>query len=78
MSPNWQHWPGSVLYRVLSGLFGLLPEPAMRRTGEVLGRLLFYIAGDRRRMSIRHLRRVVGEGATPPVFTQREPIRIGE
>jgi KDO2-lipid IV(A) lauroyltransferase len=50
------------LYRVLSGLFGLLPEPAMRRTGEVLGRLLSYLAGDRRRMSIRHLKRVAGEG----------------
>jgi KDO2-lipid IV(A) lauroyltransferase len=55
-------WPAYVLYRVLSGLFGLLPEPAMRRTGELLGRILSYVAGDRRRMSIRHLQRVAGEG----------------
>ena len=58
-----RQWPGYILYRVLSGLCGLLPEPAMRSTGEVLGRLLSYVAGDRRRMSVRHLRRVVGEGA---------------
>ncbi len=54
---------GYVLYRILSGLFGLLPEPVMRRTGEGLGWLLSFVAGDRRRMSARHLRRVVGEGA---------------
>lgn len=55
-------WSGYILYRVLSGLFGLLPEPAMRRSGELLGRLLFHVAGDRRRMSMRHLRRVMGDG----------------
>lgn len=58
-----RQWGGYALYRVLSGLFGLLPEPAMRRTGEVLGRLLSYVAGDRRRMSVRHIKRVMGEDA---------------
>jgi KDO2-lipid IV(A) lauroyltransferase len=54
---------GYLLYRVLSGMFGLLPEPVMRRTGEVLGWLLSFVAGDRRRMSMRHLRRVAGNAA---------------
>lgn len=58
-----RYLPGYVLYRVLSGLFGLLPEPIMRRTGEGLGWLLSFVAGERRRMSARHLGRVVGEGA---------------
>ena len=55
--------PGYLLYRILSGLFGLLPEPVMRRTGEGLGWLLSFVAGERRRMSARHLGRVVGEEA---------------
>jgi len=58
-----KYLPGYLLYRALSGLFGLLPEPVMRRTGEGLGWLLSFVAGDRRRMSARHLRRVMGEGA---------------
>jgi KDO2-lipid IV(A) lauroyltransferase len=58
-----KYLPGYLLYRVLSGLFGLLPEPAMRRTGEGLGWLLSFVAGERRRMSARHLQRVTGEGA---------------
>ncbi|MCP4224911.1 MAG: hypothetical protein GY773_16360, partial [Actinomycetia bacterium] len=58
-----KYLPGYLLYRVLSGLFGLLPEPAMRRAGEGLGWLISLVAGDRRRMSMRHMRRVVGDGA---------------
>ncbi len=58
-----RYLPGYVLYRVLSVLFGLLPEPVMRRIGEGLGWLLSFVAGNRRRMSARHLGRVVGEGA---------------
>jgi KDO2-lipid IV(A) lauroyltransferase len=58
---RWRHLPGYLLYRVLSGLFGLLPEPVMRRSGEALGWLLSFVAGDRRRMSIRHLSRVTGD-----------------
>lgn len=55
-----KHLPGYLLYRVLSGLFGLLPEPAMRRSGQALGWLASFVAGDRRRMSIRHMQRVAG------------------
>lgn len=53
-------WPLYLVYRVFSGLFGLLPEPAMRRFGEAAGRLAWRLAGKRRRLVERHLGRVVG------------------
>jgi KDO2-lipid IV(A) lauroyltransferase len=53
-------WPLYLLYRGFSGLFGLLPEPAMRRAGQGIGRLVWYLAPGRRRLVQRHLRRVVG------------------
>ncbi len=53
-------WPLYVLYRGFSGLFGLLPEPLMRRFGEGAGRLAWRVAGSRRRLVERHLRRVTG------------------
>jgi len=56
-------WPLYLLYRVFSGLFGLLPEPVMRRAGEGVGRLAWYVAPGRRRLVQRHLRRVVGHDA---------------
>jgi KDO2-lipid IV(A) lauroyltransferase len=58
-----KYLPGYLLYRVLSGLFGLLPEPVMRKTGERLGWLLSFVAGERRAMSARHLQRVMGDNA---------------
>ena len=57
------HFPGYLLYRVLSGLFGLLPEPAIRRIGEGLGWALSFVAGGRRHMAERHMRRVAGPDA---------------
>jgi KDO2-lipid IV(A) lauroyltransferase len=54
---------GYWLYRVLAGLFGLLPEPAMRWTGERLGWLLSYFARDRMALLERHLARVLGSSA---------------
>ncbi len=57
--------PGYLLYRALTGVFGLLPEPMMRRAGEGLGWLLSWIAPKRRALLRRHLTRVVGpDGAT--------------
>jgi KDO2-lipid IV(A) lauroyltransferase len=56
---------GYVAYRVLSGLFGLLPEPAIRRIGYGLGYLSSYLARDRFGMAVRHQRRVLGDGADP-------------
>jgi phosphatidylinositol dimannoside acyltransferase len=55
--------PGYLLYRALSGLFGLLPEVAMRRTGEALGWALSFVVPRRRRLAERHMRRVLGPGA---------------
>jgi KDO2-lipid IV(A) lauroyltransferase len=58
-----------LLYRVLAGLFGLLPEPAVRRSGRGLGRLLSYVAGDRFALQQRHMRRVLGPGPTEDEVT---------
>lgn len=52
--------PGYLLYRVLSGLFGLLPAPAVRLTGRTLGTGLSYVAGKRMGLVRRHMRRVMG------------------
>ena len=54
---------GYLIYRSLSFVIGLLPEPAMRRAGEGIGYALSYIAVDRRRLVERNLSRVVGNGA---------------
>lgn len=52
---------GYAVYRVLAGLFGLLPEPVMRRLGYRVGWLLSFLGGDRFRMAQHHQRRVQGE-----------------
>lgn len=54
---------GFLVYRVFIGVLGVLPEPAMRRLGEWLGRGAWYIAPKRRRLVQRHLRRVLGPDA---------------
>ena len=48
---------GYVAFRVLSGLFGWLPEPVMRRIGYGLGYLTSYLARGRFSMAVRHQRR---------------------
>jgi KDO2-lipid IV(A) lauroyltransferase len=53
---------GYYAYRVLSGLFGLLPEPMMRRLGHAAGWIASFIARDRFAMAMRHQRRVLGPG----------------
>lgn len=62
-----RHWPGYVLFRALSGLFGLLPERAMRFVGESLGQLAFHLAKDRARMAARHMARVTGTSDPMPL-----------
>lgn len=59
--------PGYLLYRGLSGAFGLLPEPMVRGIGRALGRGLSHIAGDRLEMAKRHMRRVLGPDASDAV-----------
>ncbi len=51
---------GYLLYRVLSGLFGLLPAPAVRVTGRTIGTGLSRVAGKRMGLLRRHMRRVMG------------------
>lgn len=53
--------PGYLLYRALAGLFGLLPEPVMRRGGEALGAAGARLAGNRAALVRRHLTRVLGD-----------------
>jgi KDO2-lipid IV(A) lauroyltransferase len=62
---------GYVAYRVLSGLFGLLPEAVMRRLGYGLGYLFALCAGERRAMAERHQRRVLGAGADTTAAARR-------
>jgi KDO2-lipid IV(A) lauroyltransferase len=54
---------GYLAYRFFTAVLGVLPEWAMRRLGEGLGRLAWYIAPRRRRLVQRHLRRVLGNDA---------------
>jgi lauroyl/myristoyl acyltransferase len=53
---------GYLGYRLFSGLFGLLPEPVMRRVGYGLGWLVSFIARDRFAMAVRHQRRIQPDG----------------
>jgi len=62
---------GYLAYRAFDAVFGLLPEPVMRRTGEALGTLAFYLARRRRRLVQRHLRRVLGDDAALKSTTRR-------
>jgi phosphatidylinositol dimannoside acyltransferase len=51
---------GYYAYRALSGIFGLLPEPVMRRFGSGVGWAVSFVARERFRMAARHQRRVLG------------------
>jgi KDO2-lipid IV(A) lauroyltransferase len=52
--------PGYLAYRVMAGLFGLLPEPVMRRTGELLGFGASIISRKKSALVRKHLERVLG------------------
>ena len=63
------------IYRVLAALFGLLPEPVVRRLGRGVGKAATLVAKDRFAMAMRHQRRVQGDGidarrAAREVFAQ--------
>ncbi len=51
---------GYYAYRVLSGLFGLFPEPVVRRLGYSVGWIGSFVARKRFRMAVRHQARVAG------------------
>jgi KDO2-lipid IV(A) lauroyltransferase len=51
---------GYYIYRILSGLLALLPEPVMRRLGYSVGWLTSFVARRRFAMAVRHQTRVAG------------------
>lgn len=51
---------GYYAYRILSGVFGLLPEPVVRRLGFGLGWIGSFLARRRFAMAVRHQSRVAG------------------
>ena len=61
--------PGYLLYRALSGLFGLLPARAVRGTGRGIGFGLSFVAGTRMALLRRHMRRVLGGEPTDEQIT---------
>jgi KDO2-lipid IV(A) lauroyltransferase len=61
--------PAYLLYRFLSGLFGLLPARAVRATGRAAGKGASYIAKDRLLLVRRHMRRILGPGPTEDEIT---------
>jgi KDO2-lipid IV(A) lauroyltransferase len=50
------------VFRILSGIFGLLPEPVVRRLGYGLGWFGSFFARRRFAMAVRHQTRVAGTG----------------
>ncbi len=61
--------PGYLLFRVLSGLFGLLPAPVVRMTGRAMGTGLSHVARKRMSLLRRHMRRVMGPGPSEDEIT---------
>ena len=61
--------PGYLLYRALSGLFGLLPARAVRGTGRGVGFGLSFVAGKRMQLLRRHMRRVLGANPSEEEIT---------
>ncbi|HUG74394.1 MAG TPA: phosphatidylinositol mannoside acyltransferase [Acidimicrobiia bacterium] len=68
---------GYAVYRVLSGLFGLLPEPVMRRMGHGIGWAASFIARRRFAMAVRHQTRVLGSSADARRSARRVFIHYG-
>jgi KDO2-lipid IV(A) lauroyltransferase len=61
-------------YRAAAAVFGLMPEPLMRRVGRWIGSFVYSRAGRRQVMAIRHMTRVIGserevEGAAREAFS---------
>lgn len=56
---------GYLAYRIFSGVFGVLPEPVVRRLGWGLGYLVSFVARERFRMAVRHQRRALGGSGDP-------------
>lgn len=63
---------GYLVYRVLSGILGLLPEPVVRRLGYGIGWLASFVARRRFAMAVRHQGRV----AQTPIDARRAARRV--
>ena len=63
--------PAYLAVRFFVGLYGLLPEPVMRRLGRALGVLASYVAPSKRRMIERHQRRVQGDAIDATAAARR-------
>jgi KDO2-lipid IV(A) lauroyltransferase len=68
---------GYAVYRVLSSLFGLLPEAAMRRVGQSIGWVASFVARRRFAMAVRHQTRVLGSSADARRSARRVFIHYG-
>lgn len=55
---------GYLLYRALTGIFGVFPYGFVRRSGRWIGWLLSFVASDRLALARRHMRRVLGGDAS--------------
>lgn len=64
-------------FRVFAAAFGVLPEFAMRRIGEGLGWVAFYVAPARRRLVESHMRRVLGAGTNTRAAAHRMFVQYG-
>ncbi len=62
---------GYLGYRFFSGLFGLLPQPVMRRIGYGLGWATSFVARNRFAMTVRHQQRVQGSGVDAKLAARR-------
>ena len=58
-----KHQIGYIAYRIASGLFGALPERAVRAAGDLAGRLWYRLSERRRTLVRRHMARVGGADA---------------
>ena len=52
--------PAYLAYRAMAGIFGLLPEPVVRRSGQLMGWAASYISREKSALLERHLERVLG------------------
>lgn len=61
---------GYLLYRLLAGVFALMPAAVVRRSGRGIGRLLSYPAVDRLALQRRHMRRLLGPDPSEDEITE--------
>ncbi len=57
-------WLTYIPFRIVAAAFGLLPEPAVRWIGESGGSMLYRRGSSRNPLLSRHMRRVLGPGAS--------------